>query len=267
MRDVSGFRVGGGVCRLDAWACDDDAGWKKEACTADFERLHERFVELTQLLYAERRHGLLVVLQGMDTSGKDSATRAVFEGVSPTGIDATSFKAPTLEELGHDFLWRVHRHAPGAGEIAIFNRSHYEDVLIVRVHNLVPAERWQRRYEHINAFEKMLADEGATIVKFYLHISKEYQKERLQKRLAEPDKQWKFNPRDLRERALWSDYQAAYEEALARCSTPHAPWYVIPAEKRWFRDWLITCVLVETLESLAMRYPPPSFDPATIVIE
>ena len=267
MRDIGEYRVGGGECRLGAWRCDDDAGWNKDDCAADFKRLNKRFVELTQLLYAERRRGLLVVLQGMDTSGKDSTTRAVFKGVSPTGIDATSFKAPTLEESGHDFLWRVHRHAPGAGEIAIFNRSHYEDVLIVRVHNLVPAERWQRRYEHINAFERMLADEGATVVKFYLHISKDYQKERLQKRLAEPDKHWKFNPRDLRERALWSDYQAAYEEALARCSKPHAPWYVIPAEKRWFRDWLVTRVLVETLESLAMRYPAATFDPATIEIE
>lgn len=251
---------------LSAWPSDDDGGLTKEACAAQFGTLHERLIDLTELLYAERRHSLLVVLQGMDTSGKDSATRAVFGGVSPTGMDATSFKAPTPVELEHDFLWRIHAHTPGRGEIAIWNRSHYEDVLIVRVKGLASKERWQARYEQINAFEQLLVQEGAVVVKFYLHISKDYQKERLQKRLDDPTKRWKFNPADLAERARWGDYRRAYQDALRRCSTASAPWHVIPAEKRWFRDLLMTHILVERLEALKMRYPTPDFNPSKIKI-
>ncbi len=265
MSVIDQFRVEpGSAVDLKRWEPDDDDPRDKEATQAEFAELHERFIELTELLYAERKHALLVVLQGMDTSGKDSTTRAVFGGVSPTGIDATSFKAPSETELAHDFLWRVHPHAPARGEIAIFNRSHYEDVLIVRVRQLVPEERWKARYEHINAFEHLLADEGVTIVKLFLHISKAYQKERLQKRVDNPKKHWKFDPNDLVERQRWSDYQAAYEDVLSQCSTRHAPWYVIPAEKRWFRDWLITKVLVQTLERLEMKYPPARFGPQEI---
>lgn len=267
MPEIADYRVRpGSPCDLSDWKSDDDGGLDKAAAARSFAKLHARFVELTELLYAERRHGLLVVLQGMDTSGKDSATRAVFSGVSPTGIDATSFKAPTPEELAHDFLWRVHRHAPPRGEIALFNRSHYEDVLVVRVHKLVPARQWRTRYAHINAFERLLADEGAVIVKLFLHISKDYQKQRLQKRLDNPRKHWKFDPADLAERERWSEYRGAYEDALGKCSTEHAPWYVIPAEKRWFRDWLMTSVLVSTLEALEMKYPKATFDPAAIVL-
>lgn len=252
---------------LGDYKSDDDGGREKDPTQAETERLHERLIELSQRLYADGRYALLVVFQGMDTSGKDSTTRAVFGGISPTGIDATSFKAPSSTELRHDFLWRIHQHAPARGEIAIFNRSHYEDVLIARVRELVPRHVWQRRYEHINAFEKLLADEGAAIVKFFLHISKDYQRERLQRRLDDPDKHWKFNPADLAERSRWQAYQEAYAEALARCSTPWAPWYIVPAEKRWFRDWLVTRVLVATLEKLELRYPKAAFDPAAIRIE
>ncbi len=254
------------TCDLSRWDSNDDGSLDKEKTSKDFADLHERFIELTQLLYAEHKRGLLVVLQGMDTSGKDSATRAVFGGVSPTGINAVSFKQPSAEELSHDFLWRVHRHAPERGEITIFNRSHYEDVLIVRVHDLVPEKRWKARYEHIRNFERLLVDEGAVIVKFYLHISKDFQKERLQKRLDDPKKHWKFNPGDLVEREKWPEYRKAYEDALGKCSTEDAPWYVIPSERRWFRDWLMTKILVETLEGLDMKYPKVDFDPANIKI-
>jgi PPK2 family polyphosphate:nucleotide phosphotransferase len=268
MIKTSRYRIDTDSRRVDLseWKTDDDGGLSKDAAQAEFRTLQERFVELTRLLYAESKHGLLIVFQGMDTSGKDSSTRALFHDVSPTGVDATSFKAPTAPELGRDFLWRVHQHVPPRGDIAIFNRSHYEDVLIVRVHELVPTKRWKARYDHINAFEKLLADEGTTIVKFYLHVSKQYQKERLQKRLADPKKHWKFNPGDLAERERWTDYMEAYEDALRKCSTHHAPWFVIPAEKRWFRDLLMGTILVETLEALGMSYPVPSFNPAAIVI-
>lgn len=252
--------------RLSEWQPSEDGEIRKDEGIAAFERLQERFVEQTKLLYAENRRGLLIVFQGMDTSGKDSSTRALFRNVSPTGVKATSFKAPSADELAHDFLWRVHENTPARGQIAIFNRSHYEDVLIVRVRQLVPESRWKARYEHIRAFEQLLADEGTVIVKFYLHISREYQKERLQVRLDEPNKRWKFNPSDLIERQRWNDYMAAYEDALSRCSTHDAPWYVVPAEKRWFRNLVMATVLVETLDSLDMRYPVPTFDPAAISI-
>jgi PPK2 family polyphosphate:nucleotide phosphotransferase len=177
-----------------------------------------------------------------------------------------NFKAPTPEELEHDFLWRVHANAPRAGYLAVFNRSHYEDVLIARVKNLVPESRWRKRYDHINAFEELLHDEGTTILKFFLHISRDYQRQRLQRRLDKPDKLWKFDPGDLVERTRWDDYQQAYADALSRCSTRHAPWYVIPAEKRWYRNLLIARIIVDTLESLDMQYPEPGFDPSTIVV-
>lgn len=268
MINTGRYRIDADSKKVDLadWKSSDDGGLSKDAGLAEFESLQDRFVQLTKLLYAESRHSLLIVFQGMDTSGKDSSTRALFRNVSPAGVDATSFKAPTAAELSQDFLWRVHRHVPPRGDIAIFNRSHYEDVLIVRVKDLVPARHWKARYDHINAFEKLLADEGTVIVKFYLHISKKYQKERLQKRLDDPEKRWKFNPGDLAERERWPEYAEAYEDALRKCSTGHAPWYVIPAEKRWYRDLVMATVLVETLEALDMKYPIPLFNPAAIVI-
>lgn len=226
-----------------------------------------RLRELQELLYAEGKHRLLIVLQATDTGGKDGVIRHVFRTVNPQGVRVTGFKAPSARELAHDYLWRIHRETPGRGEIRIFNRSHYEDVLIVRVRNLVPEETWQRRYQHINDFERMLADEGTTILKFFLHISKEEQATRLQSRLDDPSKHWKFNPADLAERKHWDDYREAYEAMLSRTSTPWAPWYVVPSNRKWYRNLVIARVLVATLEGLDMRFPEPDFDPAGIRVE
>jgi PPK2 family polyphosphate:nucleotide phosphotransferase len=238
----------------------------KAAGRLAIKELSGRMEELQELLYAEGRHKVLMVLQAMDTGGKDGTIRHVFDGTNPQGVSVASFKKPTAEELAHDYLWRIHDHTPPSGHITIFNRSHYEDVLVVRVHDLVPPARWSRRYEHINAFEKLLADEGTTIVKFFLHISKEEQRERLQARLDEPHKRWKFARGDLAERERWEDYIDAYQEVLRRTSTGWAPWYVIPADRKWYRNLVISRVLVDTLESLDMRYPEPEEDLDGIVI-
>jgi PPK2 family polyphosphate:nucleotide phosphotransferase len=229
--------------------------------------LNERLAALQEVLYAQNKHKLLIVLQAMDTGGKDGAIRHVFRGVNPQGVKVTSFKKPTELELAHDYLWRIHRHTPGRGEIAIFNRSHYEDVLVVRVRDLVPQVVWSRRYEHINAFEKMLADEGTTILKFFLHISKEEQKQRLQSRLDDPHKRWKFHPGDLEERALWPHYTEAYEAVLSQTSTAWAPWYIIPGDRKWYRNLMISQIIIETLEGLDLRYPEPEGGLEGIVIE
>jgi PPK2 family polyphosphate:nucleotide phosphotransferase len=217
--------------------------------TAELEALQEQ-------LYAEHRHKVLVVLQGMDTSGKDGTVRHVFDGVNPQGVRVASFKVPTPEEADHDYLWRVHKQTPAQGEIVIFNRSHYEDVLVVRVHQLVPQKVWKKRYAQINAFEKQLAEEGTLLLKFFLHISPDAQKERLLDRLNEPSKHWKFNPGDLKERALWHDYQQAYQDALEKTSTRWAPWYIVPADKKWYRDYVISNVLVDALKGLKIQLPP-----------
>lgn len=230
---------------------------EREQAEAEFLALNKRLEALQELLYAEGKHRVLVVLQGMDTGGKDGVIRKVFEGVNPTGVRVASFKVPTAPELARDYLWRAHQQVPANGELVIFNRSHYEDVLVVRVHELVSEARWRRRFDQIQAFETLLAEEGTTIVKFFLHISKDEQRQRLQDRLDEKDKRWKFSLGDLKERALWDDYMAAYEEAIDRTSTASAPWYVIPANRKWYRD-LVTCrILVQTLESLNMQYPQP----------
>lgn len=211
--------------------------------------------DLQELLYAENRHKLLVVLQGIDTSGKDSTIRHVFGDVNPQGTQVVNFKVPTWKELAHDYLWRVHPHTPGKGKIVIFNRSHYEDVLVVRVHGLAPEGVWEKRYEHINAFEKLLSDEGTTILKFFLHISKQEQAERFLARLDRPHKRWKFNPDDLREREHWGDYKAAFEAMLSRTSTPWAPWYAVPSDRKWYRNLVVSSVVIEKLQSLDMRFP------------
>lgn len=262
------YRVEAGASlQLDTIPSRDDGGVDKEDGKKRFYELRRRLATLQELMYAQGRHALLVVFQAMDAGGKDSTIRNVFGPVNPQGCRVASFKAPTDLEREHDFLWRIHAAAPRRGVIGVFNRSHYEDVLIARVKGLVGEPRWRRRFDHINAFEKLLADEGTTIVKFFLHISKDYQKQRLQRRLDRPDKHWKFNPADLAERARWDAYRQALDEAIGRCSTAHAPWYIVPAERRWFRNLLVSQVLVETLESLEMRYPEPTFDPADIVIE
>ncbi len=253
---------------LAEWDPDDRAEFPgdKAARKSARRELTRRLRELQEVLYAEGKHKILVVLQGMDTSGKDGVIRHVFRGVNPQGVKVANFKVPTPLELAHDYLWRVHQHTPAKGEIVIFNRSHYEDVLIVRVHTLVPPEVWQKRYEHINAFEKLLADEGTTILKFYLHISKEEQRARLQARLDSARKQWKFNVADLKERALWESYRQAYEAVLSKTSTPYAPWYIVPSNRKWYHNLVIGSVLVETLEKLHMHYPQPSESLEKVVV-
>jgi PPK2 family polyphosphate:nucleotide phosphotransferase len=232
----------------------------KEAGRAEVARLTARLEELHEKLYADGRHKVLIVLQGMDTSGKGGAIRKAFEGLDPTGVHVAAFKAPTEVELAHDFLWRVHPHVPENGHISIFDRSHYEDVLIVRVHDLVPKAQWKARYDHIRHFERMLADEGTVIRKFFLHISKEEQAARLQARIDNPAKHWKFREEDLAEREHWDDYQVAFEEAIRRTATPHAPWIVVPADRKWHRDVVICRTMVETLEGLDLRYPEANED-------
>ncbi|MEX2527316.1 MAG: polyphosphate kinase 2 family protein [Gemmatimonadota bacterium] len=239
----------------------------KEEARAALRRLNLRLRELQELLYAQGKHSLLMVLQGMDTGGKDGTIRHVFRGVNPQGVKVANFKVPSSRERAHDYLWRIHPHAPGRGEMAIFNRSHYEDVLVVRVRELAPEAVWRRRFDHINDFERMLSDEGITIVKFFLHISKEEQRERLQARLDEPDKRWKFSVGDLAERKLWDDYQAAYTEMLERTTTEWAPWHVVPADRKWYRNLVVATTLVETLERLEMRFPEPELDLDGLVVE
>jgi PPK2 family polyphosphate:nucleotide phosphotransferase len=242
---------------------DGDKGDGKDR----LDDLNKSLEELQEMLYAESKHKVLIVLQGMDTSGKDGTIRHVFEGVNPQGVKVASFKVPTQEELDHDYLWRVHKRTPGRGEITIFNRSHYEDVLVVRVNELVPRPVWQRRYEQINAFEKTLAEEGTTILKFFLHISKKEQKERLLDRLQEPHKQWKFSLGDLKTRARWNDYQLAYQDVLNLTSTEWAPWYIVPSDKKWYRNLVVASVLVDTLKSLGIHYPEPEDDLSNVVID
>ena len=210
---------------------------------------------LQTLLYAGAQHSVLIVLQGMDGSGKDGTIKHVMRGVNPQGCSVTSFKQPSQNELEHDFLWRVHQAVPPRGRIAIFNRSHYEDVLIARVHDLVPKKVWSSRYEQINAFEKILTENNVRILKFFLHISKAEQEKRLKARLSDPEKFWKSSKDDFKERRYWADYQAAYEAAISKCSTRHAPWFVVPANQKWFRNVYISSVLIEELESLKMRFP------------
>jgi PPK2 family polyphosphate:nucleotide phosphotransferase len=222
---------------------------------------------LQDLLYAEHKHKMLIVLQGMDTSGKDGTIRHVFSEVDPLGVRAVSFRAPVGEELEHAYLWRIHRQTPGNGEIVIFNRSHYEDVLVPRVHATIDHTECKRRYRQINDFERMLAENGTTLLKFFLHISKAEQRARLQERIDKPEKRWKFNPRDLKERARWDDYLAAYEDAIEDTSSEWAPWYVIPSDSKSTRNLIVSSILVETLEGLKMAYPQPAEDYSGIVVQ
>lgn len=220
-------------------------------------KLVERIGELQELLYAEHKHKVLIVLQGMDTSGKDGTVRKVLRETSPQGIRVVSFKKPSETELDHDYLWRVHANVPARGELVVFNRSHYEDVLVVRVHSLVPKSVWKKRFDQINAFERMLTDEGTTILKFFLHISRDEQRERLQARLDDPTKRWKFQHGDLEERKLWDDYMRAYEDVLEKTSTSYAPWTIVPADRKFMRDFLVAGAVVKALEKLKMSYPEP----------
>jgi PPK2 family polyphosphate:nucleotide phosphotransferase len=237
----------------------------KEQTNAISERLTKRLAELQELLYAEHRRKLLIVLQGMDTSGKDGTVRHVMRGVSPLSVRAVSFKKPTQVELDHDYLWRVHAQTPAAGEIVIFNRSHYEDILVARVHELVPEKVWRKRYAHIRDFERMLTENDTIILKFFLHISREEQRKRLQARIDDPTKRWKFQAGDIEERKRWNQYMKAYEDALAETSTDEAPWVIVPANQKWFRNYVVARVVVDALEKLKMSYPKPDLSKVNLV--
>jgi PPK2 family polyphosphate:nucleotide phosphotransferase len=239
----------------------------KKQALPELEKRRKKLYELQYLLHAAKSQSLLIVLQAMDAGGKDGTIRHVMAGLNPQGCRVTSFKVPTEEELAHDYLWRIHRAVPGKGEIGIFNRSHYGDVLVVRVHNLVPKREWSKRYEQINAFEKILAENGVTIVKFFLHISKDEQKRRLQQRLDDSSKHWKVSPADFEERQYWDDYVKAHEDALTKCSTPWAPWYVIPADHKWFRNLVVADILVSTLQDMDMRFPKSKLDLSKFVLD
>lgn len=246
---------------------DDDAGLgnkdrARERLAKDLERLRK----LQLMLYADDRFAVLVVLQAMDTAGKDGAIRHVMSGLNPVGCVVTSFKVPSSEEAHHEFLWRIHKAVPPRGVIGVFNRSHYEDVLVTRVRRLVPKEVWTGRYRQINDFERMLHENGVQILKFFLHISKAEQARRLRARIKDPAKNWKFQPGDVAERRFWKRYQAAFEDAINECTTPWAPWHIVPANKKWARDCIIARAMVEKLESLKLRYPKPIADLSKIVI-
>lgn len=236
----------------------------KDEVELHLEGLRKRLEGLQELLYAQSQHKLLIVLQAMDTGGKDGVIRHVFSGVNPQGVDVFRFKVPSVEEMSHDYLWRVHARSPEKGKITIFNRSHYEDVVVVKVHKLVKLDEIHKRYGHINDFERMLTDEGVTILKFFLHISKKEQRERIQERLDDKTKNWKFTLSDVHERKSWSKYMSSYQEAIEKTSTSWAPWCVVPSDKKWYRNLVITQSIVDHLEGLKMKYPKTSVNPKTV---
>lgn len=239
----------------------------KDEPQARLQELLQQRDDLQERLYAESKQSLLLVFQALDTGGKDGATKRLLEGMNPAGIRVSAFKAPSSTELAHDFLWRVHQETPPRGSIGLWNRSHYEDVLVARVHNLVPEKVWRKRYKQINDFEEMLSENGTTVVKFYLHISKDEQKKRLQARLDDPDKHWKFSTGDLEERKFWDDYQKAFEEALTECSTDWAPWNIVPANHKWARDIAIAERVNQVLEQMNPKFPDITFDPKKVVVK
>jgi len=253
---------------LAKWSPGDTSGFRGGEAEAleESRKLLQKLEKLQEVLYAEHKHKVLIVLQAMDTGGKDGTIKKVFEGVNPQGVRVAHFRIPTPEEADHDFLWRVHKEAPGSGEMVIFNRSHYEGVLIERVHGLVPRKTWMRRYKEIKHFERLLHEDHAVILKFFLHIDKAEQKRRLEERLSDPSKQWKLSILDVKERKLWSKYMRAYEDALEKTSDDSSPWYVIPANKKWFRDVVVSSIIVQRLEELGMGYPKASLDLKSVVI-
>src|ERR1700741_5287173 len=255
LRDALVVKPGSKV-RIASLDPNDTHGHTRARSDAELQKGLGRLSDLQDRLYAESKHRVLIVIQGIDAAGKDGTVTHVMTAFNPMGCIVTSVKAPTPIELGHDYLWRIHQRTPGNGEISIFNRSHYEDVLIVRVHDLVPKEVWSKRYDQINAFERLLVAEGTTILKFFLWIDRDEQKARLQARIDDPTKNWKFRVGDLAERKLWDAYMAAYEAMLERCSTDAAPWYVIPANKKWFRNLAVADIVADTLEELNPVYPP-----------
>jgi len=258
----------GAKVKLDKIDASDTGDYHdKAAAEKELAEDVARLAELQDRLYAENRRALLVVLQAMDTGGKDGTIKHVMSGVNPTGCEVTSFKAPSEEELDHDFLWRIYRHLPRRGNIGIFNRSQYEDVLIVRVHELVPPDEWKPRFDQINRFEKLIAEMGTTILKFYLHIDKAEQRRRIQARLDDPNKRWKFTQADLAERKRWDDYQEAYEDAIAKTSTEWAPWFVVPANKKWYRNLVVARTIVKTLKQMDPQPPTATIDLGKVHID
>jgi PPK2 family polyphosphate:nucleotide phosphotransferase len=245
--------------KLKKHPADETFGYANDTKLQEkLDHVRKRLDDLQYLLYAEKKHALLIVLQGIDAAGKDGTIRHVMSGVNPQGCQVTAFKVPTPEEEAHDFLWRIHRAVPERGMIGIFNRSHYEDVLVVRVHHLVPKATWKKRYEEINGFEKFLSENQVTILKFFLHISKKEQKRRFDERIADPSRNWKLSPADLAERQYWDDYMEAYADVLERCSTKAAPWFAIPADHKWFRNFAVSKIIMETLENFDMKFPKPT---------
>ena len=255
----------GSKLRLKDRDAADTFGQKRD--DKALEKTLDRLRELQHLLYADKRYALLIVLQALDAGGKDGTIRHVMSGVNPQGCEVTSFKAPSVEELGHDFLWRIHKAVPHVGNIGIFNRSHYEDVLIVRVHGLVPKEVWHKRYRQINEFEHMLTENGVTMLKFFLHISRAEQRKRFEARINDSSRNWKLSLPDFEERRHWDDYLEAYEDALHRCSTDYAPWYVVPADKKWFRNYVVAEMIVRALDRMKLKYPPPTVDISKVVLD
>lgn len=254
---------------LKAFDASDTSGFKggEAGAAAVSKEIDQKLDRLQERLWAEHKHKVLVVLQAMDTGGKDGVIRRIFAGFNPAGVRVAHFREPTPEELDHDYLWRVHAQVPGKGEIVLFNRSHYEAVLVERVHDLITKEECKLRYRQINDFERTLSEEGTTILKFYLHIDSEEQKRRIKERIADPEKQWKFSIDDLNERKLWPQYMKAYAHALESTSTEIAPWYVVPANKKWFRDILVASVVAETLENLHPELPPLEKDLRSVVVK
>ena len=246
---------------------NEKAGHSKSAAAKKIEALREQLYKLQEALFAEHERSLLIVVQAMDTGGKDGAIKNLCHGLDPNGVQLTNFKYPTAEERDHDFLWRVHKAAPRKGAVGVWNRSHYEDVLVPLVHGEITREAWRDRCDDIKAFEKLLTNNGVTILKFFLHISKEEQKCRLEARLKEPNKLWKFNPGDLAERKLWDDYQRAYEDVINTCSTKYAPWLIVPADRKWMRNLVMLETVVATLKTMKPKYPAPAIDPKEIKIE
>lgn len=241
--------------RTEDFDPNDTLGLDREGTQEEYDRLQKRLVELQDVLYASKEYALLIVLQGMDCSGKDGTVKKVLAGISPTGFNVEAFKEPTPVELRHDYLWRVHQKTPQRGDIGVLNRSYYEDVLVTRVHSQVDDEKAHRRFEEIRNFEEYLADNNTVVLKFFLHISKDFQQEKLMKRLEKPEKNWKFSKADLEERRFWDDYQRCYGDVLSHSSSKRAPWYVVPANHRWFRDYFILHAIVGALESLHLEYP------------
>ena len=266
LRDALRIAPGSKV-RLETVDANATHGRAKARATGQLQKGLDRLTDLQDRLWAESKHPVLIVLQGIDAAGKDGTVRHVMTAFNPMGCLVTSWKAPTPIELAHDYLWRIHQRTPGKGEISIFNRSHYEDVLVVRVHELVPKDVWSKRYDQINEFERLLTTSGTTILKFFLWIDRDEQRARFQARLDDPDKRWKSRVRDLEERKLWDSYVAAFEDMLERCSTADAPWYLIPSNRKWFRNLAVAEILADTLDDLKPRYPEPEEDLAGVVVE